>query len=67
MNKRREWLYLLREQLGLTQEDVAKSISIERSTYAKAELGYSLSVDTAKKIASFYEIDWAIFFEQRVS
>lgn len=36
---------------------------LERSTYAKAELGYSISVKTAKKIASVFGFDWSIFFE----
>lgn len=60
---KREWLVGLRNTSDLTQEEVSKVIGIERSTYAKAELGYSISVNTAKLIADFYGVNWVLFFE----
>lgn len=62
MNKR-EWLVKLREHNNLTQIEVSKMIGIERSTYTKAELGYPVSINTAKQIADFYQIDWVLFFK----
>lgn len=60
---KRVWLRELRESKGLTQKEIATLSGLERSTYAKAELGYSISVKTAKKIASVFGFDWSIFFE----
>lgn len=61
--RKREWLISLRNTTDLTQEEVSEVIGIERSTYAKAELGYSISVNTAKMIADYYDVDWTLFFE----
>lgn len=62
--RRRHWLTQLRISKGLTQEQVAKLASIERSTYTKAENGASVRVQTAKKIAAVLDFDWALFFEE---
>lgn len=61
--KRREWLVKLRSEKGLTQNQVAEMAEVDRSTYAKAENGRSISVKTAKKIANALGFDWAYFFE----
>lgn len=61
--ERRGWLVDLRDKNDLTQVEVSRLIGIERSTYAKAEIGYSISVKTAKMIADYYEVDWTLFFE----
>lgn len=60
---KREWLVKLRECNGLTQTEVSEIIGIERSTYTKAELGYPVSVKTAKQIADYYQINRVVFFK----
>ena len=44
----------IRESMGLTQRDVAKSVGIDQSTYCKAEQGIQCNPDTAAKIARFF-------------
>ncbi|MED1602645.1 helix-turn-helix transcriptional regulator [Alkalihalophilus marmarensis] len=61
--KKRLWLINLRNELGLTQENVAERAKIDRSTYTKAEIGYPLRVTTAKAIAAVLECRWTLFFE----
>lgn len=61
--EKREWLVHLRNTAGLTQKEVAEIVGIERSTYAKAELGYPVSVPTAKHIADVLNFQWTAFFE----
>jgi len=57
----RKWL---RDYRGnRTQQAVADKIGIERSTLAKAELGGSIRIDTAKRIANFYGCSWVLFFD----
>lgn len=63
--EKRYWLFILRDNRDLTQEEVANSIKISRSTYTKAELGYPISYNTAKKIGDFFSVDWALFFNGR--
>lgn len=61
--EKREWLIDYRKNASLTQEEVAKLCSIERSTYTKAEIGYPIHIKTAKKIATVLDFDWKYFFE----
>ncbi|USG64036.1 helix-turn-helix transcriptional regulator [Brevibacillus ruminantium] len=61
--KRRTWLINMRNSKGLTQEKAAELAGVERSTYTKAENGSSVAVKTAKKIASAFDCDWTLFFE----
>ncbi|WP_400162881.1 helix-turn-helix transcriptional regulator [Brevibacillus sp. TJ4] len=61
--KRRTWLIALRNSRGLTQEKAAELAGIERSTYTKAENGSSVGVKTAQKIATAFDCDWTLFFE----
>lgn len=61
--ERREWLVDLRDTSDLTQVEVSQLIGIERSTYTKAEIGYPISVKTAKMIANYYGVDWTLFFK----
>ncbi|MBG9796901.1 helix-turn-helix transcriptional regulator [Brevibacillus laterosporus] len=63
--KTRQWLINLRKSKGLTQEQVAKFVGINRSTYTKAENGNALGIKTAKKIARYFGLDWTIFFESK--
>ena len=64
--KKREWLCELRAEADMTQEDVAVLSSIDRSTYTKAELGYSVHIKTAKAIAKVLEFDWTCFYNEEI-
>ncbi|MFD1707691.1 MULTISPECIES: helix-turn-helix transcriptional regulator [Siminovitchia] len=64
---KRLWLCKMRKNSGLTQWQVAKDLEIGRSTYAKAELGYAVSVDTAKRIAQLFGVSWVLFFNEDCS
>ena len=45
-----EW----REELGLSQDDVAKELSVTRATINRVENGRSASLDMLYKLADFY-------------
>ena len=52
----------LRKDKGLTQQQVADHLGIDRSTYAYYESGRSkLNVDVIVKLAHFYQIRYAAF------
>lgn len=51
-----EMLKKLRKSHGYSQVVVADHIGIDRSTYAKYELGRSPDVETLAKLAAFYNI-----------
>lgn len=60
----RIWLSEKRNNLGLTQEEVASLAGIARTTYAMIEQdNRKPSVPVAKKIAKVLELNWTIFFE----
>lgn len=60
----REWLKKIREDKGLTQEDVAKMVGISRSTYGHIESGErGATVSNAQKIAAALNFSWTLFFE----
>lgn len=61
--KKRDWLRNIRTDSGLTQEEVAKLCSIDRTTYTKAELGYPVHIKTAKRISEVLEFNWVCFYE----
>lgn len=64
----RKWLKELRNNRGLTQEEVALLSDISRSHYTSIEIGTKTpSVDVAKKIAKTLRFDWVIFFENKCS
>lgn len=63
----RGWLLSLRKKKELTQAQLAKKAGIARTTYSMIETGErGVSVQNAKKIAAVLEIDWTIFFEDKV-
>lgn len=63
----REWLEVLRNGAGLTQEEVAISSNIARTTYAMIEQGKrEPSVKVAKNIAKTLHFNWTIFFENKL-
>ena len=50
----------LRKQRGLTQQQLADHLSIDRSTYAYYESGRSkFSIDIMVKLAHFYKVSYA--------
>jgi len=50
----------LRKEKGLTQQQLADQLSIDRSTYAYYESGRSkLSIDIVVKLAHFYKVSYA--------
>lgn len=58
------WLVTLRTNKNLTQEEVAKLSSIERSYYTKIENGAIPSVKIAQRIAQVLDFEWTLFFDQ---
>jgi len=52
----------LRKEKGLTQQQVADHLHLDRSTYAYYESGRSkLNVDIIVKLAHFYQVRYALF------
>jgi DNA-binding XRE family transcriptional regulator len=51
-----------REVSGLTQEQLAEAVGVDRTTITKIENGGRTSVKTAQKIADVLEFDWTLFF-----
>ena len=55
-----ELIRKLRKEKGLTQQQVADYLNIERSTYAYYEEGRSkINIDAIVKLAHFYKISYA--------
>lgn len=64
----REWLKNIRNDKGLTQEDVANACSIARSYYTHIENGVKTpSVPVAKKIGNILQFEWTVFFAYQCS
>jgi putative transcriptional regulator len=64
MERDRTWLIDLRKKKGLTQQQVADALTINRSTYALIESGLrNPSPDSAKQIANVLGFHWVIFFD----
>ena len=62
----REWLVTLRNNVELTQGEVAISAGIARTTYAMIEQGKrNPSVAAAKNIAGVLKFEWTLFFENK--
>lgn len=56
----------MREELNLTQEEVAKMAKIQRAYYTMIEKGKrNPSVIVAKQIADILGFEWTIFFENQ--
>ena len=61
------WLQDKRESLKLTQAQAADKAGVQRTTYASVEQGYrSPSVNTAMKIAEAMDVEWTIFFDDKL-
>ena len=55
-----ETIRKLRKERGLTQQQVADHLQVDRSTYAYYESGRSkLSIDVIVKLAHFYKVSYA--------
>ena len=52
----------LRKERGLTQQQVAEHLGIDRSTYAYYESGRTrTNIDVIIKLAQFYQVRYAVF------
>ena len=61
-----EWLISIREEKGMTQEEVASKCGFSRQYYGfieSGERGTKLPVPTAQKIATALGFDWQRFYE----
>ena len=53
----------LREEQGLSQEELANKIGLTRSAIAMIENGSNkLTVDNARKLGEIFRVDWKEFF-----
>lgn len=52
-----------RKLLGLSHQDIAKKVGIDRSYYTKIENGLTPSVKVAKALGYHLGFDWTIFFD----
>lgn len=53
-----------RKKLGLSQQEVADAVGIDRSYYTKIENGLTPSVKVAKAISKILGINWTNFFDE---
>lgn len=59
-----EWLKKIRLEKGLTHDDIARGVGIQRAYFTMIENGRKRpSVDIAKKIGNLLGFDWTRFFE----
>lgn len=62
-NKEVHMLRELREKAGLTQEELASLVGVQRTQITMIEIGKSSpSIKTAKKLGEVLKVDWTIFF-----
>ena len=60
-----EWLKRSRENKGLTQEQIAKAVGVDRSLISKYETGNAIpSLKKAQAIAIILGFNWTRFFER---
>lgn len=63
----RGWLVEIRNNKGMTQQEMAKFLSVPLTTYASYEQGYRTPhVEVAKKLGNRLHVDWTLFFENKV-
>ena len=53
----------IRMEKGMTQQELADLVGLDRTTITKIENGAAPSIDTAKKIAAVMGFDWTRFYE----
>ncbi|OKP91895.1 transcriptional regulator [Paenibacillus helianthi] len=62
----REWLSKIRNNTGLTHDEVASDVGISRQYYGMIESGLrNPSVDLAMKIATRLKFKWTLFFDNK--
>lgn len=62
---RREWLVKMREEKGMSQNDVAVQSGIVQQSYQLIEKGENRpKIDTAKKIAAVLGFSWTKFYDE---
>lgn len=62
-NKEVKMLRELREKAGLTQEELASMVGVQRTQITMIENGKSSpSIKTAKKLAEVLKVHWTVFF-----
>lgn len=60
-------LKTLREDKGLSQDDLAADLSISRQTLSKYENGdTNFSLDIIKKLAAYFEVDYSCFIDNKM-
>ncbi len=61
-----KWLVQRRNELGMTQEDLAKLTGVNRSYIAMIEKGTrNPSVSVAKQISKHINVEWVNFFTNK--
>lgn len=62
-----DWLVKLRNNMNMTQAEVAEKAKMPRTTYTSIEQGRrNPSVKNAMRIASVLQFDWTIFFKDEL-
>ena len=54
----------LRQQAGMTQEQLAYRAKVSRATVQRIERGCDCDPDTAKRLAKVLGVKWTVFFDQ---
>ena len=54
----------LRKEHNFSQTELAEKLNVNRSTISRAEKGQP-SMKLARRMASFYNVEWMIFFDSK--
>ena len=53
----------IRMEKGMTQQELADLVGLDRTTITKIENGATPSIDTAKRIAAVLGFNWTLFYQ----
>jgi len=53
----------IRMEKGMTQQELADLVGLDRTTITKIENGATPSIDTAKRIAAVIGFNWTLFYQ----
>jgi len=53
----------IRMEKGMTQQEIADLVGLDRTTITKIENGATPSIDTAKRIAAVLGFNWTLFYQ----